>query len=65
MSKVSPQPRPTRLETITVQRPRCPACKGFALRKYRSVRDNGKGIGLCWMRCLHEECARRFILKLI
>ena len=34
------------LETITVERPRCPRCGGVLLRKYRSIRDQGDGSAL-------------------
>jgi len=46
-----------RLATITVERPRCPACGGVKLRKYRSVADQGDGSALWWVRC---SCGRRF-----
>ena len=46
-----------RLTTITVERPRCPACGGVRLRKYRSVADQGDGSALWWVRC---SCGRRF-----
>lgn len=49
-----------RLETITMQRPRCPACGGVKLRKYRSLSDQGDGSSLAWMRCLSPECGRHF-----
>ena len=47
-----------RLTTITVTRPRCPNCNGVRLRKYRSLRDQGDGSALSWMRC--DECKHRF-----
>ncbi|MCP4249374.1 MAG: hypothetical protein GY778_20210 [bacterium] len=47
-----------RLETITVERPRCPRCDGFRLRKYRSIADQGDGSALWWVRCL--ACSHRF-----
>ena len=62
-----PQPqqiRPTRLDTVTVQRPRCPRCNGVRLRKYRSQRDQGDGSTLSWVRCLDEHCGYRFRLVL-
>ena len=46
-----------RLATITVERPRCPACGGVKLRKYRSITDQGDGSALWWVRC---SCGRRF-----
>ena len=46
-----------RLATVTVERPRCPACSSAALRKYRSLRDQGDGSALWWVRC---ECGERF-----
>ncbi len=45
------------LETVTVERPRCPKCGGFKLRKYRSVADQGDGTSLSWVRC---ACGYRF-----
>lgn len=52
--------RPRRLETITVERPRCPKCGGARLLRYRSVRDQGDGTTLAWVRCAAEECGWRF-----
>jgi len=46
-----------RLATVTVERPRCPACGSAALRKYRSIRDQGDGSSIWWVRC---ECGERF-----
>ena len=60
---VSPEPRPTgrrRLTTVTVERPRCPACGGVRLLKYRSLSDQGDGSALWWVRCRNEHCGRRF-----
>ena len=51
-----------RLTTVTVERPRCPACGGVRLRKYRSQRDQGDGSTLSWVRCLDEDCGYRFRL---
>jgi hypothetical protein len=48
---------PRRLATITVERPRCPACGGVRLHKYRSIRDQGDGSALWWVRC---SCGHRF-----
>lgn len=31
------------LQKVGVERPRCPACVGIRLRKYRSIRDQGDG----------------------
>ncbi len=50
--------RAARLPTIVVQRPRCPACGGVRLTKYRSINDQGDGSALWWVRCAH--CALRF-----
>ena len=53
-----PDRRPRkRLPTVTVPRPRCPACGQTRLRKYRSVRDQGDGSALWWVRC---PCGNRF-----
>jgi DNA-directed RNA polymerase subunit M/transcription elongation factor TFIIS len=46
-----------RLTTVTVERPRCPACGGAKLHKYRSIRDQGDGSALWWVRC---SCGHRF-----
>ncbi len=46
------------LQTITVERPRCPACSGFHLVKYRSVVDQGDGSALWWVQC--RTCDHRF-----
>ncbi len=35
-----------RLTTVTAERPRCPACSGARLRKYRSIADQGDGSAL-------------------
>ena len=58
----TPSPRPMRrvLETVTVERPRCPRCGGVRLRKYRSVRDQGDGSALWWVRCEDTACGHRF-----
>jgi hypothetical protein len=58
-----PNPR-HRLETILVKRPRCPRCDGIALRKYRSVTDQGDGSALAWVRCANPECMHRFRIVL-
>ena len=55
-------PKQRRLETVTVERPRCPACGGFKLRKYRSITDQGDGSALCYVRCMDEGCGYRFRL---
>lgn len=52
------------LETISVERPRCPACGGFELRKYRSLRDQGDGSALWWVRCADDTCGHRFKILL-
>lgn len=54
--------RRRRLETITLPRPRCPHCGGIRLMKYRSIRDQGDGTSLSWMRCEDEACGMRFRL---
>ncbi|MBI5289271.1 MAG: hypothetical protein HY873_09920 [Chloroflexi bacterium] len=53
-------PRYQRLATVVVERPRCPACNGVRLLKYRSIADQGDGSALAWVRCL--ACACRFKL---
>ena len=49
-----------RLPMVTVERPRCPACGGVKLRKYRSITDQGDGSALWWVRCDNPCCAHRF-----
>jgi len=49
-----------RLTTVTVERPRCPACGGVRLRKYRSISDQGDGSSLWWVRCVAPDCGHRF-----
>jgi hypothetical protein len=56
------QPKRRRLATVTVERPRCPACGGIKLRKYRSITDQGDGSALCYVRCMDERCGCRFRL---
>ena len=51
-------PTARRLQTITVERPRCPACTGIRLLKYRSLTDQGDGSALWWVRC--RDCGQRF-----
>jgi len=51
-----------RLATVTVERPRCPACGGFKLRKYRSITDQGDGSAMYYVRCQDEQCGCRFRL---
>ncbi len=52
------RPNRRRLPTIVVERPRCPACGGVRLAKYRSIADQGDGSALWWVRC--KDCNRRF-----
>ncbi len=49
-----------RLTTVIVERPRCPVCGGVRLRKYRSIRDQGDGSALSWVRCDNASCGHRF-----
>ena len=49
-----------RLTTVTVERPRCPACGGVRLLKYRSITDQGDGTALAWVRCGNKDCGHRF-----
>ncbi|MCC7291478.1 MAG: hypothetical protein IT449_05385 [Phycisphaerales bacterium] len=51
-----------RLATVVVQRPRCPACDGVRLMKYRSIADQGDGSALAWVRCMADGCGCRFKL---
>ncbi|MEK6676725.1 MAG: hypothetical protein AABZ47_13865 [Planctomycetota bacterium] len=48
------------LETVTVHRPRCPACGCSQVTKYRSLVDQGDGTGLSWVRCNNAACGRCF-----
>ena len=54
----APKAGPRRLETISVQRPRCPRCGEARLRKYRSLVDQGDGSALWWVQC--RDCDHRF-----
>ena len=58
MNNEHANPQRTRLPTVTVVRPRCPACGGVTLRKYRSLKDQGDGTALWWVRC--AACGFRF-----
>ena len=53
-----------RLTTLTFTRPRCPECGSPALRKYRSLADQGDGSALSWVRCANEACSHRFRILL-
>jgi hypothetical protein len=58
-----PQPdgmKRRRLPIVTVERPRCPACGGIKLRKYRTLADQGDGSALWWVQCLGKACGHRF-----
>ncbi|NOT00455.1 MAG: hypothetical protein HOP29_07485 [Phycisphaerales bacterium] len=48
------------LETVVFERPRCPKCDGVRLRKFRSIRDQGDGSSLAWVRCENAACGHRF-----
>ena len=50
--------RESRLKTLTLPRPRCLRCKNVVLKKYRSIRDQGDGSALSWVRC--ANCGERF-----
>jgi hypothetical protein len=52
--------RPRRLVTVTLARPRCPRCGCIRLHKYRSIRDQGDGSALWWVRCTADGCGQRF-----
>ncbi len=69
MTELAQEPGPDRMKrrrltTVTVERPRCPACGGVRLHKYRSIRDQGDGSSLSWVRCLAENCGHRFRILL-
>ena len=55
---------PRRLETVTFERPRCPACGNPRLRKYRSLTDTGDGTALWWVQCDTLTCGHRFRVRL-
>jgi hypothetical protein len=52
--------RPRRLVTVTLARPRCPHCGCIRLHKYRSIRDQGDGSALWWVRCTADDCGQHF-----
>ena len=58
--QVKPTGNRRRLSTVTVERPRCPVCRGVRLRKYRSIRDQGDGSALWWVVCTEQTCGHRF-----
>lgn len=51
--------RPRRA-TVSVERPRCPACGGVKLHKYRTLADQGDGSALWWVQCQSAACGLRF-----
>ena len=63
-STSGPKRKRERLDTITLRRPRCPLCDGIALRKYRSITDQGDGSALAWVMCNNEQCKHRFRILL-
>ena len=52
------------LPTVTFPRPRCPECGHVHLQKFRSIRDQGDGSSLAWVKCLNDHCGHRFKLLL-
>jgi len=52
-----------RLATYGYDRPRCPECRTFDLRKHRSKRDQGDGTGMSWVTC--NRCGHRFKVLLM
>lgn len=56
--------RRSKLESIQVQRPRCPRCGGAGLAKYRSITDQETGAATWWVRCRDEVCGYRFRVEL-
>jgi len=54
----------TRLATVRLPRARCPRCGDHRLRRYRSVKDQGDGSSLSWVKCLGPACGHRFRLVL-
>ena len=54
----------TVLPTLRLKRPRCLECGGYRLRRYRSIRDQGDGSSLSWVRCLDSGCGHRFRMVL-
>jgi hypothetical protein len=57
-----PECKRQRLITVTIERPRCPQCKGVRLRKYRTIADQGDGSALSWVKGTNEQCGYRFRL---
>ncbi|MBK8270180.1 MAG: hypothetical protein IPK83_18535 [Planctomycetes bacterium] len=56
--------RTSRLETITVEAAALPEVRWVRLLRYRSIRDQGDGSLLAWVRCAAKECGARFKLIL-
>ena len=52
------------LPLLIVERPRCPQCEGYRLKRYRSIRDQGDGTSLSWVKCLDRACGHRFRMVL-
>ena len=51
-----------RLALWRYPRHRCPECRHAGLHKYRSIRDQGDGTALAWVRC--RGCEHRFKIML-
>ena len=51
-----------RLALWRYPRHRCPECGHAHLRKYRSIRDQGDGTAMAWVKCL--SCKHRFKIML-
>jgi hypothetical protein len=52
-----------RLPTLTLTRPRCPHCNGIALKKYRSIHDQGDGSSMSWVRCANCEVKFKVLME--
>lgn len=49
-----------RLDTVYVERPRCPACGSTRFRRYRSQHDQGDGSSFSYAQCGNRSCGHRF-----
>lgn len=54
------RPRPPRLPTVALTRPRCPSCGTTRIKRYRSIKDQGDGTAVWWVQCQAPACGHRF-----
>lgn len=59
-TSAAPLPRPPRLPTVALTRPRCPSCGTTRIKRYRSIKDQGDGTAVWWVQCQAPACGHRF-----